>query len=227
MARLARLYAPNTSQLVQSRLLPQVATLPEMRTLRTQLLLWLEQASARYCLPIHAWSVTSESIYLLCTPDEPRSVSQVVQALGRHLASNLKQGAVFASRYRSCLLEDSYFLSSMMWIEMDVHQAEGVENPALLPWSSAGVHTGAWHKDVPWLKDHEAYWQLGNTPFERQAKYRELCENGLSVSIRDKIQATLQGQWALGSPAFIEEMTAVASRRVVPGQKGRPRKGKD
>lgn len=226
MARLARLYAPNITQLVQARFLPQITLLPEMEALRTQLIIWLEQASDRYHLPVHAWSITTDSLYFLCTPDKDKSVSSVVQALGRYLAAKLKQGAVFASRYRSCLLDDSYFLASMIWIEIDVYQAEGIENPALLPWSSAGIHMGSWYKEALWLKDHAMYWNLGNTPFERQAYYRKLCEDGLTASVRDKIQTTLQGQWALGNPEFIKEMTAIASRRVIPGQKGRPRKGK-
>ncbi len=225
MARLARLYAPNTSQLVQAKLLPQVIALPEMQTLKPQLIQWLEQASIRYGLAVHAWSITQDSIYVLSTPSEQKSVSQVVQALGRYLASSLKQGAVFSSRYRSCLVEKGdYLLASMMWLEIYLHQQEGVDNPELLPWSSAGWHMGRSFRDFPWMRDHEAYWLLGNTPFERQARYRELCEDGLSRTMLDKIQAALQGQWALGGAEFIQEMGEVASRRVVPGQRGRPRK---
>lgn len=225
MARLARLYAPYTSQLVQARLLPQVAVLPEMQSLKPQLIEWLEQASVRYGLSVHAWSLTQDSIYLLSTPHDPKAVSQVVQSVGRYLASTLKQGAVFASRYRSCLVEKGeHLLASMIWLEMHIHQQDGVESPELFPWSSAGWHMGRSFKDYPWMRDHEAYWSLGNTPFERQARYRELCEDGLSQAMIKKIQAALQGQWALGSPSFIHTISEVASRRVVPGQRGRPRK---
>lgn len=225
MARLARLYAPNTSQLVQARLLPQVVVLPEWQALKPQMVLWLEQASVRYELAVHAWSITQDSIYLLSTPTEPKAVSQVVQALGRYLAASLRQGAVFASRYRSCLVEKGeHLLASMMWLEIHIHQEEGIEAPELLPWSSAAWHMGRSYKDLAWMRDHETYWTLGNTPFERQARYRELCGDGLSQSMREKIRAALQGQWALGSSDFIQEIGEVASRRVVPGQRGRPRK---
>ena len=225
MARLARLYAPDTAQLVQARLLPHIAELPEVQAMKPQMMQWLEQASSRYGLPIHAWSVTQDSIYLLSTPQEPRAISLVVQAIGRHLAANLKQGAVFVSRYRSCLVESGdYLLASMIWLEMYVHQLEGVAHPDRLPWSSAGMHTGSLYQDIAWVKDHHTYWQLGNTPFERQARYRQLCEEGLSQTMGQKIQSMLQGQWALGTEAFIQEMMEVASRRVVPGKRGRPRK---
>lgn len=225
MARLARLYAPNTSQLVQAKLLPHIAQSAEFHALKPQLMQWLEQASSRYSLPVHAWSVTQDSIYLLSTPQDAKAVSQVVQALGRHLAANLKQGAVFSSRYRSCLVEGGrYLLACMIWLEIYVHQQEGVSHPDRLPWSSAGMHTGSLYQDIAWIKDHETYWQLGNTPFERQARYRQLCEEGLSHAMGHKIQSMLQGQWALGTEEFITAMTEVASRRVVPGQRGRPRK---
>lgn len=225
MARLARLYAPNTCQLVQARLLPHIASQPQMQRMKPLLMVWLEQASHRYGLLIHAWSMTADSIYLLSTPHEPRAISSVVQALGRHLATNLKQGAVFASRYRSCLVEQGeYFLACMIWLEVYVHHIEGIESPDRLPWSSAGMHTGSMYQDIAWIKDHETYWRLGNTPFERQARYRQLCEEGLSHAMVHKIQTMLQGQWALGTPSFIEEMMEVASRRVTPGKRGRPRK---
>ncbi|NOL50138.1 hypothetical protein [Pelistega europaea] len=225
MARLARLYAPDTTQLVQARLLPHIAQQAEVQAMKPQIARWLEQASGHYRLPIHAWSMTQDSIYLLSTPREPRSISQVVQAIGRHLASSLKQGAVFASRYRSCLVESGdYLLACMIWLEIYVHQQEGISHPDRLPWSSAGMHTGRLYQDIAWITDHETYWRLGNTPFERQARYRQLCEDGLSHAMSYKIQSILQGQWALGTEEFIATMSEVASRRVMPGQKGRPRK---
>ncbi|ETD66349.1 hypothetical protein V757_12750 [Pelistega indica] len=225
MARLARLYAPNTCQLVQAKLLPHIARLSDEQQLKPKLLAWLEELSVRYQLPIHAWSITNEGIYFLSTPPNERTISQVVQALGRYLASSLRLGAVFASRYRSCLVEEGdHYLACMIWLEMYLHHKEGIEQPDLLPWTSAGVHTGRINKDLKWLTDHHDYWVLGNTSFERQARYKSLCEEGLSHSRILDIEAAIHGQWALGSDSFIEKIAPFASRRVLPSKRGRPRK---
>lgn len=223
MARLARLYAPQTCQLVQVRLLPQTAV--HMEDLNPLLLQWLKQAVSRYQLAIHAWSLTEQDILILATPAHERAVSQVIQALGRNIAAHLHQGAVFKGRYRSCLVQNGeHVLASMIWLESYVHQQQGVEHPEWLPWSSAGGHTGVQFQDLGWLRDHAAYWYLGNTPFERQARYRELCQEGLSATMLERVQAALQGQWVLGDAAFIEAMSTVANRRVAPSLRGRPKK---
>ncbi|NEN76431.1 hypothetical protein F9B74_08925 [Pelistega sp. NLN82] len=223
MARLARLYAPDTSQLIQVQLSSQV--LPEMLEVRFRLLTWIEQTSRHYGLVVHAWSVTQESIFLFCTPSSPRIISSVVQAVGRHLASTLRVGAVFMSRYRSCLVESGeYTLACMVWLESQVYQQEGMSIQDILPWSSIGWHTGHCTEKDTWIHLHEAYRQLGNTPLERQVKYRQLCEEGISAGMYQKIQTALMGQWALGSDDFIAQIAIVANRRVSPIARGRPRR---
>lgn len=223
MARLVRLYAPETCHLVQAHLLPYI--LKHMQAVRPRLLEWLEQAAARYQLATHAWSLTDSEIFLLCTPQNERSVSCVMQALGRNLAAHLQQGAVFNGRFRSCLVEPGeHILASMVWMEMHVHHVQGIQEPERLPWTSAGWHTGEQLREIPWLQDHMDYWHLGNTPFERQARYRELCQEGLSATMIERIEQTLRGQWVLGHADFLQAIAQVASRRVTPGRRGRPRK---
>lgn len=223
MARLARLYAPQTCHLVQARLLPQ--TLAQMQELKPRLLQWLEQSASRYQLSVHAWSITDQEIYLLCTPEHERSVSQVMQSLGRNMAAYLQQGAVFAGRFRSCLVQDGeYVLASMIWLEHHIFRAKGLEHPEYLPWSSAAYHVGVHASLLSGIRDHTDYWYLGNTPFERQARYRELYQEGLSSSVITRLENALQGQWVLGHPEFVESIAAVASRRVAPASRGRPKK---
>src|SRR5690606_26249018 len=89
-------------------------------------------------------------------------------------------------------------------------------------WSSARGHTGA--SPHGWLSVRPGYWACGNTPFDRQALYRHLLHEGPSPSQRERVEAALHGQWALGSAAFMERMQDAASRRVAPRPRGRPRK---
>jgi putative transposase len=49
-------------------------------------------------------------------------------------------------------------------------------------------------------------------------------QDGLSREETQRIDQAVSGQWALGGPAFIASLAHTASRRVAPGQRGRPRK---
>jgi len=65
---------------------------------------------------------------------------------------------------------------------------------------------------------------LGNTPFQREAAYRELMEQALTLKETDDFtKATLKG-WPLGSSRFKERLEKQASRRIAPLKRGRPSK---
>src|SRR3546814_4623131 len=72
--------------------------------------------------------------------------------------------------------------------------------------------------------DHPDYWQDGNTPFARQAKYSQRLAQGLSAQQSRRIQDALFGQWVLGEPDFLAQIESRASRRIAPAPRGRPRK---
>ena len=65
---------------------------------------------------------------------------------------------------------------------------------------------------------------MGNTPFDRQARYRQRLLDGLSRTDVARISQAVLGQWALGEPAFVNGLASSASRRAVPGKRGRPPK---
>ena len=74
------------------------------------------------------------------------------------------------------------------------------------------------------LTDHPLFWALGNTPFARQAAYRELCAEGMRATDSQRISDATNKGWALGDDAFIEGVKDSASRRLQPILKrGRPR----
>ena len=89
-------------------------------------------------------------------------------------------------------------------------------------WSSYRHHIGLTLDSL--ITDHRLYWSLGNTPFERQRAYRELCEQPLDEREASQLQqATLKG-WVLGSDSYREWAARAANRRVSPLPRGRPRK---
>ena len=236
MARLPRLYAPRIPQLVQARfahpLAPADAPAPGAALDRIRD--WLADETAGVAL--HAWIVLPDRITLLATPDDDAALSRLMQALGRRMGSGLMRARVYAGRYRNALLEPGrWVLPAMVWLESLAVTTGQVGAATQWPWSSAAEHAGladlsgrgagaesgaGW----PTLRDHADYWREGDTPFARQAAWRTRLAGGLGVSQRDPIEAALAGQWALGEKIFLTHLGRLASRRVSPAPRGRPKK---
>lgn len=225
MARLARLYAPDTPQLVQARLARPLAT-PQDATPAHSLDLvqeWLFAEVRKRPVALHGWAVLLDRVVLLATPANEEALPRVMQGLGRSMASRLIHGRVFHERYRSALVDGDWVVPCLVWLESLPVREALVDVPARWPWSSAQEHVGM-RPDSKLLKEHPAYWGLGNTPFARQAWYRDLLHAGLGQSMATRIQSGIQGQWALGDEAFINRIAARSSRRPAPAPRGRPRK---
>lgn len=228
MARLPRLYAPGLPQLVQASFVQPLAApgQPAPQDILNQLAAWLGDSAQRHKVAVHGWVLATDRILLLATPADEAGLPRLMQTLGRNLAARLRGGRVFAGRYRSALLEPhAWVLRAQIWLETYPVRSGSASDPDSWPWSSAGSHTGAsHHTPAQWQADHADYWACGNTPFDRQANYRKLLQDGLSREESQRIEQAVSGQWALGGPGFIASLAHTASRRVSPGHRGRPRK---
>lgn len=221
MARLPRLYSPDTPHLLQALLLPAAQT-PNVQTM-DQWASWLADETARLRIAVHGWAATPHEILLLATPHDANGLRSLLQSLGRRIATQRGGGRVFDGRYRTALIEPgAWVLPALMWVEMLPVRTGLAGDPEHWRWSSARAHTGA--SPHGWLSVHPDYWACGNTPFDRQARYRSLLHDGLSATQRERLDAAVHGQWALGSAAFMERMQEDASRRASPRPRGRPRK---
>ena len=226
MARLPRLYAPGVTQLAMADFLPSVRAALDSQCYRN-LTRWLAEASRSHDIALQGWSLTTAGIGLIATPADAAGLSRVIQSLGRNLAASIRHGSVFAHRYRSTLLQpDAWVLPALVWLERTALREGLVEEPDGWPWSSAQAHTGGLAVQPSWLAPHVDYWACGNTPFDRQAVYRELLLAGNPPPSDAQIAAALHGQWALGDAVFIDGISGAASRRLSPGARGRPRKVK-
>ncbi len=221
MARLPRLYGPDTPHLLQAVLLP--ATEPPTVQVLDQWAAWIEAETARLRIAVHGWALTPAELLLLATPADAASLRSLLQSLGRRIATQRGGGRVFAGRYRSALIEPgAWVLPALVWLESLPVRSGLAGDAEHWRWSSARAHTGA--SVHGWLTVHQDYWTCGNTPFERQDFYRRLLHEGLGSRAQESLEAALHGQWALGSPAFMERMEQFASRRAEPKPRGRPRK---
>src|SRR5690554_2897376 len=230
MARLPRLYAPHIPQLVQAEFVRPLAAIhdPTPSAQLDQLHEWLQRDAREYQVAVHGWLLLNDRISLLGTPPDAQALPKLIQSLGRRMAAGMRHGRVFSSRYRSALIQPGHWLvPTQVWLESLPVTLHYVDRPQAWPWSSAATHTGTDHRYDALLTDHPDYWQLGNTPFARQARYAERLADGLPSSQSTRIRDALFGQWALGEPDFLADLRSRATRRIAPAPRGRPRKNAD
>ncbi|MDY0309046.1 MAG: hypothetical protein RBR29_04555 [Castellaniella sp.] len=249
MARLPRLYAPRIPQLAEARFARRLAPAdaPTPTAALDRIRHWLAQEASRAAagqagaVALHGWVVLPDRITLLATPGDEAALSRLMQALGRRMGAGLMRTRVYAGRYHNALLEPGrWVLPAMVWLESLPVSTGLVGAATQWPWSSAAEHgglgeTGAGgiggaHGAVdtpasrPVLTDHPDYWREGDTPFARQAAWRKRLADGLGEPQRLGIEAALAGQWALGEKIFLAHLGRLASRRISPAPRGRPRK---
>lgn len=187
----------------------------------------LAEHSVRFQVAVHAYVLMDNHFHLLATPETETGLPQLMQALGRSYVRYFnnrhgRSGTLWEGRYRSTVVEtERYLLACMVYIDLNPVRAGLVAEPAEYPWSS---HRHAIGQVVDKLvSPHALLWSLGNTPFAREAAYRELVQAGLARGESEALtQATLSG-WALGSERFVEALQEGSGRRLAPGRPGRPR----
>lgn len=192
---------------------------------RSAFLTLLGEVAAQTQVAIHAYSVLEARFDLVLTPADASGLSRLMQALSRRhaVAFNARhgrRGALWEGRFRSVVVEpETWLLASMLAVEaLAVDAAPDREGRC----TSLPAHVG--ERSDRLLSPPEAYWRLGNTPFEREANYRAMAERGLTTEKLGAIEAALRGGWPLGSAAFIEGLMPGARRPVRPRPRGRPRR---
>ena len=113
-------------------------------------------------------------------------------------------------------------LACQRYIELNPVRAGMVEHPADYRWSS--YRANAQGEENALVTPHEMYLGLGATEASRLTAYRELFRYELEPRLVDQIRQASNGNFALGSARFAEEIASALGRRVTPGKSGRPRK---
>ena len=227
MARLARLYVPKQPQHVILRGLDQQPAFVDEQDYEL-FVDCLKAASRDHHLDIHAYVLMPGAVQLLVTPSDETSLPKAMQAVGRRYVAHFnrryaRRGTLWEGRYRATVIEgERYFLLASRVIELCPVRAQLVGVPEDYRWSSYRHHIGLTVDSL--VTDHPLYWSLGNTPFERQRAYKELCEQPLDEREANELQqATLKG-WVLGGDSYREWAARAANRRVSPLPRGRPKK---
>ena len=225
MARLPRLTLPGYPHHIIQRGNNRQAIVATVADYRTLLDL-LEENAKKFDVAVHAYVLMSNHFHLLATPRTVDGLPQMMQAVGRRYVryfndSQHRSGTLWEGRYKSTLIQtERYLLASMVYIDLNPVRAGLVAQARDYPWSSHGHYTGQ-HTDKL-ITPHPLIWELGNTPFAREAAYAELVQSGLSsVQQTTLTDATLRG-WALGDPDFVADLQKRTQRRVSQISAGRP-----
>lgn len=195
---------------------------------RQRLLDVIGEVTAQYSVAIHAYVLMDNHFHLLLTPPTSDALSRMMQALGRRYvgwfnARHQRSGTLWEGRFRAGLIEgERHLLACMRYIELNPVRAGLCAEPAQWAWSSAAHHLGLVRQAL--ITEHELYWLMGNTPFEREHAYRQFVAQG--VPVQEQLQfteAALRGR-PIGSDAFLKPLTIDHEHLVIKRPRGRPRK---
>lgn len=225
MARLPRLTLPGYPHHVIQRgnnRQPIFASTADYQTL----LNLLDENARKFGVALHAYVLMNNHFHLLATPSSANGLPQMMQAVGRRYVryfndSQRRSGTLWEGRYKSTLIQtDRYLLTCMAYIDLNPVRAGLVAQARDYPWSSHGHYTG--QRTDKLITPHSLFWELGNTPFAREARYADWVHSGISggqvVALTD---SALRG-WALGEPDFVADLQKRTQRRVAKSTAGRP-----
>ena len=189
---------------------------------------WLEEYAAEARCAVHAYVLMTNHVHLVLTPCSATSAGRLMKSLGQRYVQYVnrtyrRSGTLWEGRFRSCLTQEAhYVLGCHRYVELNPVRACMVEHPADYPWS--GYRANAQGEPSTLLTAHPLYSALGYDGPTRQSVYRELFRYQLEPGLVDQIRSATNGNYALGSPRFQEQVEAALGRRATRANSGRPRK---
>jgi putative transposase len=183
----------------------------------------LFEAVAELGIALHAYVLMPNHIHLLLTAPTEHELARLFQSIGRRYVRYFNKrygssGSLWEGRFKSGTIEsERYLVECYRYIDLNPVRAGIVEAPEQYKYSSFRHHAGL---DLdPRIQDHEVFWRLGNTPFDRQNAYRHVVAMAVNAD-RTKLitDHALRGRHlgAEAKPAF--------QKRVGLGRRGRPKK---
>ena len=190
------------------------------------LLAMLEEHARKSGVAIHAYVLMSNHFHLLATPDAAGGIPEMMQSVGRRYVRYFNQrqgrtGTLWEGRYRSTLIQaERYLLACMAYIDLNPVRAGMVDSVGGYLWSSYSHYVG--RRNDRLISPHPIYWELGNTPFSREAAYAELVHSGISPAVQGAMTDSVLRGWALGEPDYVADLQKRTARRVSMARAGRP-----
>jgi putative transposase len=189
---------------------------------------WLGEYANKAGVRLHAYVLMTNHVHLLVSAERGGAPGDMMKALGQRYVQYFnktyrRSGTLWEGRYRSCPTQaETYLLACQRYIELNPVRAAMVEHPADYRWSS--YRANAQGEANPLVTPHNLYQALGPAPEARQSAYRELFRHELEPGMVDRIRQATNGNYALGSALFGEQIETALKQRAMPGKAGRPRK---
>ena len=163
--------------------------------------------SSKYKLRVHGFQLLNTEVHWLVSPSNVSSISLVMQAIGREYVRSFNKrwsrfGTLWDGRYKTYWLEDivTISLATQKFID-ELSKHNGLISESIdWRWSSCGHYCGILTSSphgsnlrefTSQLLPIQAYWELGNTPFDRQLKYREFLNVIQSEGEKESIRLAL------------------------------------
>jgi putative transposase len=225
MARLRRLVVPGqVHHLVQRGHSAQPVFVDDED--RLLYLASLQDALRSHAVVLHAYALLDNEVQLLLRPPSEAALSRMMQALGRRYVAVFnrrhgRSGTLWEGRFRAGVVQEGvHVLQCLLLVDSLAARRGQSGSPNASRWSSAPHRLGM-SRD-PRVTDPPEFWQLGNTPFEREAAYGALLAQGLDDAQARRIEHAAVSGWALGSAQFLADMAEQLGRPVRPRARGRP-----
>jgi len=186
----------------------------------------LGETAKQWRVAVHAYVLLPDHFHLLLTPQDGTALPLMMQAMGRQYVRYFndrhgRTGTLWDGRFKSTVLQaDRFGLAAMAFADLHPVRAGLTQSVQSYPWSSHAHYSGALvDKLITPLTD---YWQLGNTPFAREAAYTRLVQEGVNPVQIDQLTHSVTRGWALGEADFVEALQKTTGRRLSKRPPGRP-----
>jgi len=186
------------------------------------------QAALGYGLRVHAYCLLESEAHWLVTPQRAGAMADVIQQVGRSYVRRFnsrwgRYGTLWEGRYRAYWIDESAFGLTVQRAIEHLPVREGlVTRPQDWGWSSVFTHLG--QRPEPRLYPLPSYWVLGNTPFEREARYPSILEHPISTEAWAHIAKGLASGWPWVTEQTLASLSAEERARWVKRPRGRPAK---
>ncbi len=174
----------------------------------------LHEAALAQQVVLHAYALLDAEVQLLATPPSAQALSRMMQTLGRRYVSGYNRrhgssGTLWDGRFRAAVVEPGGARLQVLLL------TDGQPGQ-----TSASHRTGGTRHRL--LVDPPEIWGLGNTPFEREARYRTLLVQGVPPAEQAALRQAALGGWVIGARAFALTLQDKIERPALPRLRGRP-----
>jgi putative transposase len=177
-------------------------------------------------LKIHSYILMPKYFEFLATPINKESLPKFMQILGRKYVRYFnkkynRKGTLWEGRYKSSIVEDSYILYVMKYIESLPVKEKIVDNAIEYKYSS--IHCNLLNKKDRLIKYHEIYKKLGYRDSDRIKIYSQIFYDNRYDKF---IKQCLEKQLITGNLEYIKKLEKLIGIRLREKKRGRPKKHK-